>query len=416
MNIWVIQDGEPLPGIDGDTREWRTAMLSKALVARGHQVTWWASTFDHARKRHRFAGPHIVDLQQGLRVRLLHGPGYRHNKSPRRLWHNRVLARAFGRESVTCPKPDLIFSSLPTLELAEQAVGYGQKARIPVLIDTRDEWPDLYLAAFPQRLRGLARLALIPEFRRAKRVFSAATGITAVSNTYLDWALNYAGRGRGSTDGMFPLGYHHLPPINPADLQSSKKKYGIRSDALILTFVGIFGSSYDLETVIDSARVLHAEGDSAIRIVMVGDGDQGSRLREMAQGLSNVIFTGWVGQSDMAPLLRMSSVGLAAYTGEALQSLPNKPFEFMAAGLPILSSLSGELEVLIRDERIGLHYRAGDKASLISKIRWLAANPDARREMGVRAHKLFEERFSSEIVYPRLIDHLEKTVKNYTLL
>ena len=408
MNIWLIQDGEPIPGIDKDAREWRTAMLSNALIDRGHKVTWWASTFDHALKRHRFAEARVMNMQGGVQIRLLHGPGYARNKSLRRVLHNRALAGAFGRESASCPKPDLILCSLPTLELAEQAVQYGRKFYVPVVVDIRDEWPDLYLTAFPQKLRGLARMALISEFRRAERVFRGSTGISAVSDTYFIWALAYAGRCRGGTDGVFPLGYHEMPPTGLEELIAARQRYSIDAEALVLTFVGTFGNSYDLETVIECGRVLQEEGVSEVQIVLVGDGDKGSYLRKMAQGLSNVIFTGWVGQCDMVPLLRISSVGLAAYTNEALQSLPNKPFEFMSAGLPILSSLRGELENLIRDERIGLQYKPCDRNSLVKAIRWLANHPDARRDMALRSRNLFDQQFSSKIVYPRFAEHLER--------
>lgn len=177
---------------------------------------------------------------------------------------------------------------------------------------------------------------------------------------------------------------------------------------MVVTFIGMFGASYDLETVINAARVLQVEGPPNIQIVLAGNGDDGPKLREMSHGLQNAVFTGWLDQTSILALMRLSSVGLAAYEKNSLQSLPNKPFEYMAAGLPILSSLRGELETLIRDEQIGLQYQAGDITSLVEKIRWLAANPDARREMGKRARRLFDERFSADVIYPRLVKHLEK--------
>ena len=80
----------------------------------------------------------------------------------------------------------------------------------------------------------------------------------------------------------------------------------------------------------------------------------------------------------------------------------------MAAGLPLLSSLRGELEDLIRIEQIGLQYQAGKANSLVEQIRWLVTHPAEREDMGLRARRLFEERFSAEVIYPRLVEHLEK--------
>ncbi|MEM4203348.1 MAG: glycosyltransferase family 4 protein [Candidatus Methanomethylicaceae archaeon] len=418
MKVWIIEIGEPLPVIDSNARIMRAGMLAKALVAQGHKVTWWASTFDHFTKRHRFDGPRSVEVQPGLRLNLMHGPGYEKNISLKRLLHHRALARIFEQERQTQPKPDVVFACLPIPELAEKAAIYGCVQGVPVIIDVRDQWPDVYLMAFPSGLHRLARLVLLPEFRRTQRALRMATGITAVSETYLKWALNYAKRSMRKTDGVFPLGYPSPTVGTPGEIETQvaqlRARYKIRPDAIVVTFVGTFGAAYDLETVIKAARVLQEDDALNVQIVLAGDGDRMAKLREMVNGLENVVFTGWIDQIAISTLLHFSSVGLAAYCESALQSLPNKPFEYMAAGLPILSSLRGELESLIREERIGLQYQAGDVNSLVEQIRWLAANPEARREMGMRARRLFEERFSADVIYPRLVQYLEKVASQAT--
>jgi len=418
MRVWIIEATEPLPFIDKNYRDLRCSILAKQLIACGHEVTWWNSTFDHMKKRYRFDGPRSMEVQPGLRLNFMHGPGYKKNISFKRLVHHRALARAFEQECRTQPKPDVLFACLPIPELAEKAAIYGRVQGVPVVIDVRDQWPDVYLMAFPGKLRRLARLALLREFWRIQRTLQTATGITAVSETYLRWALNHARRSLRKTDGVFPLGYPTPAADAQIEVQTQVKrlrdKYMIRPNAMVVTFIGMFGAFYDLETVIEAARILQQEGTLNIQIVLAGDGDDGPKLREMSHGLQNVVFTGWLDQTSILALMQLSSVGLAAYGKNSLQSLPNKPFEYMAAGLPILCSLRGELENLIRGEQIGIQYRAGDVASLVEKIRWLAANPDARMEMGTRARRLFEERFSTDVIYPQLVLHLERVASQGT--
>lgn len=419
MRVWIIQDGEPIPGIDENTRDWRAAMLAKAFVARGHEVLWWASTFDHARKRHRFDAPRTVELQPGLTVRLLHGPGYSHNKSPKRFWHHRALAAAYARESASRPPPALLFCSIPTLELAEQSVIYGRKRHVPVVVDVRDAWPDHYLSMAPVPLRGLVRLLLFTEFRRAYRIFGNVTGISAISDVYLNWGLKYARRGRCPADGVFPMGYPVMAQSTVHGYNSLRDefmaRYGIDNSQLVLAFVGSFTTAFDLITVIEAARLLSRTKKVNTKFVVVGEGDQRNKLLNQAAGLNNVIFTGWFDQASVSAILGLASVGLAPYCDDSVISLPNKPFEYMAAGLPLLSSLPGELERLIGQYQIGLHYRAGDVQSLVEKIVWLAEHPEERIAMGQRARKLFEEQFRADIIYPKLVDHLEKVATNAAL-
>jgi hypothetical protein len=165
MLFWVVEAGEPLP-VDSGERPLRCGMLCERLVAAGHQVLWWASTFDHARKRHRFDQPVTLSAKPGLTLRLLHGAAYRRNLSLRRLLHNRQIAAEFARDNLHCqPRPDLIFCCMPTPELAEKSVEFGCTHHIPVVIDIRDLWPDSYLSFAPWPFKTMGRLALRSEFR-----------------------------------------------------------------------------------------------------------------------------------------------------------------------------------------------------------------------------------------------------------
>ena len=415
MHVWLVEIGEPISLIKNTTRDWRCSALSRALAAQGHTVTWWASTFEHITRQYLFDGPRVLDPLPGIQVRLLHGPAYYHSKSPMRFLHHFVIAQAFAHEAQRVPKPDIIVCHLPTLELAEQAVLYGKNVGVPVVIEIHDLWPDHYVAMVPRRLRGMFKWMLTSEFRRVRRILKNATSIMAISDAYLSWGLKHAGRKKRMSDAVFPIGYSPLSPSQETLMEVGQVEFmvqhGIELDALIVTFAGTFTSSFDIPTVFEAAQGLSRDREHDVRFVIVGEGDKGQEWRACAQGLTNVVFTGWLDHPGVMAALRCSSVGLAPYDS-ALISLPNKPFEYMAAGLPLLSSLRGELESLIRDEQIGLQYQAGNVESLGDRIRWFADNPAERMAMGQRARKLFEERFSVDVIYPKLVAYLEQVATN----
>jgi glycosyltransferase involved in cell wall biosynthesis len=410
MLVWIVEGSEPIPEIDGSFRGHRYSMLAKALVSRGHEVIWWSSTFCHEQKKHRFDGPRDINLRPGLRLRLLHGPGYDRNISPRRFRHQRIVAGAFALEASRDGRvPELVITALPTLEQSEMAVAYGKLHNVPVVVDVRDLWPDLYLTVFPGFIQPVARFALRSEFQRAKRVLAGAAAIVAVSDSYLDWGVDFAGRARRPNDRVFPLGYStsESPRLEGLKSETLEFMHGIPSDSLVVTFIGAFGASYDLKTVIRAASLLDTDEAANVRIALAGGGDQQDKLVKMARNSRNVIFTGWLNQNSLLTLMKSSSVGLCAYTPRALQSLPNKPFEYMAMGLPLVSSLQGELRQLIETERIGLQYEAGNPRSLAEAILWLRHHEQERRAMGVRARALFEEKFDAKRVYGEFVDYLE---------
>src|SRR5437016_11725461 len=125
MKVWVIKTLNPLP-LDSGSRPWRTELLARVLVAMGHEVVWFSSSFSHAQKRHRFDGPRSFDIAPNLRLELLYGAGYNKNISAARYWSNISHARAFRRTSERLPGPDVIHCALPTLELCEAALSYAK--------------------------------------------------------------------------------------------------------------------------------------------------------------------------------------------------------------------------------------------------------------------------------------------------
>src|SRR5579864_4701131 len=191
MKIWLIVDYEPIPGLDGQCRCLRYGIFAETLAAMGHEVTWWTSNFDHSGKRHRVS-PAVVVLRKNLTLHMLAGCGYDKNISFERIKHNRSVAQSFtaATRGVSIDDlPDVIVACLHTLELSEAAATFAESQGIPLVIDIVDIWPEVYLRAFPGPLKRLARTCLHYEFARARRIIESAAAITAVSETYLRWAM-----------------------------------------------------------------------------------------------------------------------------------------------------------------------------------------------------------------------------------
>ena len=102
-----------------------------------------------------------------------------------------------------------------------------------------------------------------------------------------------------------------------------------------------------------------------------------------------------------------------AYSKGAPQGLPNKIFEYMSSGIPILSSLQGETEDFLKIKKIGLSYEPGSVESFIKNLKSLLKDETLRRELGESGKTLLENEFTSEIVYNKLTTYLENVKKNY---
>ena len=417
MRIWLIETSDFLPLVDDGNRLYRAGMLANALVHAGHEVLWWSSTFNHQLREQRYKNSTTIYVKKGYRLRLLFGPGYNRSISLQRWIHNRNVAREFKKETFDNAidgLPDLIYSCFPTIEICEQAVNFGLRNDIPVIVDIRELLPDNYLAVFPRFLRPLVRAALHAEFLRAKYVLKNATAITGSSEAYVNWGLNFVKRKPTSNDKWFPLGTSaptsKLSCLNNIDSLSLPYDLVFDPDKLLITFVGTFTKLFDFNTIFETARDLMITGDRSVQFLLVGDGDHFPALKETCGQLDNVHLTGWCKKSLVDKILSKSSIGIAPYSFSFTPTLPNKPLEYMAAGLPLLSSLGGELKQIIDKEGIGLQYKASDSGNLKNKIQWFLSHPEERQAMGRRARRLFKKKYNADIVYANLVEHLNKLV------
>ena len=409
MRIWLLHIGEHLP-VDGATRLFRYGYLANAFQAAGHEVLRWAPTYSHIDKAHRFSEDCRVAINSRYAIQFVHSPGYRRNAGWERLRTYHVLGRRFRELATRQEQPDLIVAAIPSLEWADAAVDYGRTNQVPVVIDIRDLWPDVFLTALPMAIRRVGRYMLAPYYRLARRACSRANGLVGVSQSYLDWGLELAGRSRGPHDAVVPLGFepHPTPDALLQDNVAKLRARGIDPRRPICMFAGLFERSYDVETVVRAARQLRASGREDVQFVLCGDGAKMPKMRRLAEGLPNVHLLGWVDLTMVQAVASIAEIGLCAYADGAMQSLPNKPFEYMAGRLAICSSLPGELTDLLHRHQCGTTYRAGDCRSMAGCLSTMLAAPDQLSRMRSAAYRVWSEKYRSQEIYARFVDQLTK--------
>lgn len=416
LRIWLVCIGEPLPIDPGAERQLRMGVLARTLLERGHDITWWVSTFDHPYKRHRFDQDTTVEVEPRYRLKLLHGAGYKTNVSLSRLLDHWQIARRFRVHAAEAIQPDLIFTTIPTVELAAASSAIGRARGIPVILDVRDLWPDVLLDALPKPLRRVGRLPLFPLFRQIRKALRTATGITAVSPSYLKWGLDHAGRPAGPLDRVIPLGYPEPPGGRPSPSESEAllRAMGVDPARRLIWFIGMFGHYYDLTTVIDAAKILRDRGERDLQFVLSGSGHRDAEWREAAGGLDNVVFTGWVTANQISALQHSAWAGLAAYVPDAPQSLPNKLFEYMAGGLPVLSSLGEDARQLLERHDCGITYQPASPESLADAVHRLLADEGHHARMARNSREAFDQHYSAIRVYQELSELLESVAAGGT--
>jgi glycosyltransferase involved in cell wall biosynthesis len=411
MLVWLITVGERLPTDGPNERLLRTGTLVKLIVGRGHNVVWWTSAFDHVTKKHRFPYDTYIDVSERYRIWYLYGNAYSKNVSLRRMINHYSIAYKFNKYAQNSPQPDVILCSLPTLELSLAAVEYGNQKKVPVVLDVRDLWPDIFLDLAPKWARGLARLALHAMFQKLRRACSMATAIVGISPGYVNWGVKNAGRSTTELDRDFPLAYISEPPsktmVMGADGFWRKQQISKGNGEFIICYIGNPGRVLKLEPVFEAARILRGQR-RRFRFVICGNHE---KYKNMLDGSNSVLLPGWIDTSEIWTLIRIASVGLLPYTSrrDFEISIPNKVIEYMSAGLPVLSSVRGELGHFIeKKEAIGMTYDEDDPATLVKCLCDLYDSPELLKKLSGKAYELYKDNFVAENVYNGMIDYLEK--------
>ena len=412
VNIWLVTIGEPLP-LDPDVRKLRTGMLADCLVEKGHTLRWWVSDFEHQRKKMVFESDREVSLSNRLTLQVLHGSGYHKNISLSRYLDHRILAHKFSVYSPKVEPPDVIVASIPCHHLAYETVRYAHSRKIPVLIDVRDLWPDVFLDYVKNNfLKRIVKFFLRNDFARLKNLLKNADALLAISNGCLQWGLEKAGRQANQWDRVFYLGYEYKQgsSVNVNDAIFTDWLREIKNKK-ILVFIGTFGMSYELPLLVQAARRMQNSGMNELCFVIAGTGEQEQTIRRETRGLSNVILPGWIGSSEIQMLLSRGYAGLLACRSIE-HALPNKTLEYLSAGLPVISSLEGEMADMIAKYKLGFNYSPGDLEGLCNAITVLASDQLLHDEMSINALAFFQKYGDANVIYTTFAKHIEAFVQS----
>ena len=353
MTVWIQNpfDNLPLEGF----RKQRYWLMAEAFVRAGHDVVYWTSDFSHAAKQRREPPKTIPD---GMDVVMVPTAPYSSNVCVRRAASHRAYARTWSRMAAerAGDRPGLIVSSMPTISAAAAALELGRRLGARVAIDVQDAWPETFERLAPNLMRPLARAMLAPLRREARRIYREADFVTGVCDRYRDLT--------GRDDYIRA----YLGIESPASRSAAPP--GRAAETRRLVYSGNLGRSYDLATVVKAV-----EADESLELDVAGFG-------AFASGCPRVRFHGLLSAERLRALLAECDVGVIPMRDDSWVGIPNKMFDYAAAGLRIVTSLGGETAALVSKYRCGATYRPGDAESLARAVSACAGiGRDASLEM-----------------------------------
>jgi glycosyltransferase involved in cell wall biosynthesis len=173
------------------------------------------------------------------------------------------------------------------------------------------------------------------------------------------------------------------------------------TEVFTVFFYGRFSPLHGAEYIVRAAADLERRHEAA-RFVLVGGGQTYEKARALAAslGVSTILFRPPVPYAELAIGMAQADVCLGSFgtTARAERVIPNKVFDALAAGRPVLSAdTPGVREALTHGDTAWL-CPSGNSEAIADALVELKRNPDLRRSLAEKGHELFRARFSLEAI------------------
>jgi glycosyltransferase involved in cell wall biosynthesis len=385
MHILLIHQIFIRPQDAGGTRHYEFA---RYLVEHGHRVTVLAGSRSYLTGE-EIDAPQREIIEPGFEVIRCHViSGVHRSFVWRTLGFFSFMASAFFN-GLKVKGVDLVMGTSPPLFQAVSAWALARLKRVPFLFEVRDLWP--YFAVSVGVLTNPILIRLSQWLERF--LYRGANLVVVNSPGFIEHV-----RARGGRQvELVPNGVD-VSTFDPrADGEAFRQAHGLESKFVIM-YAGAHGLSNDLGVVIEAAAVL--KDHPKIAFVFVGDGKEKPALqaRAVTLGLENVIFLPPVIKAQVPSTLSGADACLAilkpieAYT----TTYPNKVFDYMAAGKPVLLAIDGVIREVVERAGAGLAVPPGEPAAMAEAAKQLADDRQAAERMGAAGRRHVEEHFNRE--------------------
>ena len=399
MSLWILNHYAISTDMPGGTRHFD---LARELVKKGHDVTIFASGFDHHTHRYIKIDPKEkirVEEYDGVRFVWINTTPYSKND-----WRRVVNMISYGWRVLGCgrgiPKPDVVIGSSmhPFAALAGWRLARKHKARF--IFEVRDLWPQVLvdMGAMSEANLVVKLLRKLEKFLyvRSDRVIVLGTQMKeyiaryGINEKKIVWIPN----------GVVISRYNNNM-VNNKD----------RNDFRVI-YLGAHSITNALNVLLEAAKIVQDQGYANINFHLVGDGPEKGKLIQQAEEMKlNIVkirqpvpkdkVADVLEEADVFVLTKDSTFG--KYSGSIL-----KLFDYMAASKPIVCSAAVDYDP-VSISSCGFTVPPEDPKALAEAIiKLYVMQPEERQAMGKRGREYVEKYHSLSVLANKLEQVLDE--------
>ena len=377
----------------------RVEKICTSLLNRGNEVYIAARNLKRRPEYEKRDGLHICRLKSYRNDRVNYALSFPAFFSP--FWKRFIDAIV-----VTHGIEMIIVRDLP---LAIAGIWAGRRHAVPVMLDMAEDYVALIRDIWKARkFKGFNLVVRNPYLARMveRYAFKNVDHVLIVVNEALQTVVSGGGDpGRVTIVGNTPSLKAFGNSAGPAN-----DHLGLISRRFSAIYTGGIQLGRGIQTVLEALPEIVKKIPDFL-FVVVGDGYASNHLRTMVREkrlADQVLWAGWVDHEKVFDYIKASKVGLIPHlvSDHVNTTVPNKIFDYMGCGIPVLCSDSDPMKRIVAEERCGLTFKSGNAQDL---ARTIVELHETEFQYGARGAEAVKRKYNWEEDEKRLYTAVELT-------
>jgi len=393
MHILLVHQAFAALNEPGGTRHHEIALH---LSSRGHQVTIIASPISYLTGKTSSAAVPGSDSEG---VRIIRPPVYEalHRSFVHRVLNFLSFMVSSFWTGLKVKDIDLVWGTSPPIFQGLTAWGLARLKRVPFLFEVRDLWP-----AFAVAVGVLNNKFLIRASEGLERfLYRSADALVVNSPGFIPHVESRSGK----RPHLVPNGAD-VEMFHPENTGETFRREHQLEGKYVVLYAGAHGVSNDLDVVLDAAVLMRDLSDLAI--VFIGDGKEKPNLQNRAEvlGLTNIQFIPPVPKDKMSGAIAAADACVAILKPIEMYKTvyPNKVFDYMAAGRPVILAVDGVIREVVETAQGGIFVPPGQPQPLADAVRLFYRDRQKGRDLGQNGRQYVETHFDRTVLAERLLE------------
>lgn len=389
MNIFIIYQYFGTPKGSWSTRIYEFA---RRWVKKGHKITVITSPYEKSDiKAERFITRTTID---DINLIIINSPDSNRKTTLKRA-ANALIFAFFSTWYALTYRYDLILASSGPITVGIPALTARWLRRKKMVFEVRDLWPQGAIELGLIKNRILIKLALFFEklcYNNSELIIACSTGMKeSISQRFPDLRILEVSN---ASDVML-FNSNNLIDRSNNDYET---KYFI--------YAGSLGFMDDCIQFIHAAKLINRP---YIKFIIIGEGTERKYLETYSKNNENIIFLGLLPKEEVVKWYGKAWASFITFKNYKVfdTNSPNKFFDSLAAGVPVLQNTQGWIKDLLEKEQCGITVPQNNTERFVEAILYLADNPDERNRMARNAFRIAHTIFNRDTLAEKYISALE---------